>query len=115
MLSAQRERALSLVVDELEAELRRMELWEREPPSDAPLKSERPFCFDTLALSQWLQWMLIPRMREIFAGAGDLPAQSAIHPLAEDCFERLDDAGRLLKLIARFDRLIGDEAAAVTH
>jgi uncharacterized protein YqcC (DUF446 family) len=115
MLSAQRERALAHVVDELEAELRRMQLWEREPPSDKELASEQPFCFDTLALSQWLQWMLIPRMREIFAGCGELPAQSEIHPLAEDCFEHLNDASRLLKLIARFDRLIGDEAAAVTH
>ena len=115
MLSQQRERALAHVVDELEAELRRMQLWEQEPPSDAQLESVKPFCFDTLALSQWLQWMLIPRVREIISGSGELPTQSAIHPLAEDCFEHLDDAGRLLKLIARFDRLIVDEAAAVTH
>lgn len=114
-LSVQRERALERVVDELEAELRRMQLWEPDPPSDAQLASAQPFCFDTLALSQWLQWRLIPRMREIFAGTGHLPQHSAIHPLAEDCFEHVEDAAGLLNLIAQFDRLIGDEAAAVTH
>jgi uncharacterized protein YqcC (DUF446 family) len=111
----QRERALVKVVDDLEAELRRMRLWEREPPSEASLASTKPFCIDTLELSQWLQWLLIPRMRNIFAGYGDLPTRSAIYPLAEDCFEHLEDPTRLLMLIERFDRLIGGDAGALMH
>ena len=116
MQSSQRERALIAVVDALEAELRRMQLWEPEPPSDTQLASTQPFCFDTLALSQWLQWFLIPRMRHILAGEGSLPSRSAIRPYAEDCFEHLDDPSALLLLIERFDRLIrGGEAAAIAH
>jgi uncharacterized protein YqcC (DUF446 family) len=110
-----RERALIAVVDGLEAELRRMQLWELEPPSETQLASTQPFCFDTLAFSQWLQWLLIPRMRRIFAGEGDLPTQSAIWPYAEDCVEHLDDPRALLILIERFDRLIRGEAAAIPH
>jgi uncharacterized protein YqcC (DUF446 family) len=110
-----RERALIAVVDDLEAELRRMDLWELSPPSQQMLASTEPFCFDTLALSQWLQWLLIPRMRQIFAGDGSLPTRSAIHPLAEDCFGHLDDPSTLLMLIERFDRLIGGEARALAH
>jgi len=111
----QRERALIAVVDGLEAELRRVGLWEPEPPSEERLASEQPFCFDTLALSQWLQWLLIPRMRRILAGEGTLPTKSAIRPLAEDCFEHLDDPSALLTLIDRFDRLIDGEAGALAH
>ncbi len=111
----QLERALIQVVDDLEAELRRMRLWEHEPPSDALLSSTKPFCIDTLELSQWLQWLLIPRMRGIFAGFGDLPTQSAIYPLAEDCFEHLEDPSRLLMLIERFDRLIRRDTGALLH
>jgi uncharacterized protein YqcC (DUF446 family) len=111
----QRERALVEVVDDLEAELRRIRLWELEPPSEALLASTKPFCIDTLELSQWLQWLLIPRMRNIFAGYGDLPTQSAIYPLAEDCFEHLEDPSRLLMLIERFDRLIRGDAGALMH
>jgi uncharacterized protein YqcC (DUF446 family) len=114
-VTAARERALIAVVDGLEAELRRMRLWEPVPPSEELLASPQPFCVDTLALSQWLQWLLIPRMRKIFAGDGELPTASAIHPYAEDCFEHLDDPSNLLLLIERFDGLIRGEAAAVTH
>jgi len=115
MQSRQRERALIAVVDGLESELRRHRLWEREPPNAQLLASTQPFCADTLALSQWLQWRLIPRMRRILAGDGELPATSAIHPLAEDSFEHLDDPRTLLVLIERFDGLIRDEGAALTH
>jgi uncharacterized protein YqcC (DUF446 family) len=115
MQSTHRGRALIAVVDGLEAELRRMRLWEHEPPSDTQLSSTQPFCVDTLALSQWLQWLLIPRMRRILAGDGELPTKSAISPYAEDCFEHLEDPSALLVLIERFDRLIRDEASALVH
>lgn len=115
MQANERERALMAVVDGLEAELRRMQLWEPEPPSEQMLASAQPFCFDTLALSQWLQWLLIPRMRGILAGDGSLPTRSAIHPYAEDCFEHLDDSRTLLMLIERFDGLIRGEPVAITH
>ena len=76
------------------------------------LSSTQPFCFDTLALSQWLQWLLIPRMRRIFAGEGEPSDRGArFIRMAEDCFEHLDDPSTLLMLIERFDRLIRGEAA----
>jgi uncharacterized protein YqcC (DUF446 family) len=115
MQPSKRERALIAVVDGLEAELRRMQLWEPDPPSGELLASPQPFCADTLALQQWIQWLLIPRMRRIFAGDGEMPTSSAIHPYAEDVFEHLDDPHTLLLLIERFDGLIRDETAAVTH
>ena len=116
MQPKQRAHALTAVVDGLEAELRRQHLWEREPPSAQLLTSTQPFCVDTLALSQWLQWRLIPRMRRILAGDGELPTRSAIHPYAEDCFEHLEDPSALLLLIERFDGLIrNDTETATTH
>jgi uncharacterized protein YqcC (DUF446 family) len=111
----ERERALVAVVDALEAELRRLELWEVEPPSAARLASTQPFAVDTLAFSQWLQWLLIPRMRQIFAGEGTLPTRSAIHPYAEECVDHVADASRLLLLIERFDGLIRGEAGQIAH
>ena len=109
----QRERALIAVVDDLEAEMRRMQLWEHVPPSDQSLASTRPFCVDTLGFLQWVQWLLIPRMRRIFAGEESLPTRSAIYPYAEDCVAHLDDPRALLALIERFDRLIRGEGGAL--
>jgi len=108
----QRERALLAVVEGLEVELRRVQLWDQEPPSEAMLASSQPFCVDTLALSQWLQWLLIPRMRSALAGERAMPTSSAIYPLAEDCFGHLEDGCVLLALIERLDQLIRDDARA---
>jgi len=115
MQSNQRERALLAVVDGLEAELRRAQLWDPEPPSEDMLTSSQPFCIDTLALSQWLQWLLIPRMRSVLAGERPMPTRSAIYPLAEDCFEHLEDPCTLLALIERFDQLIREDVAVTVH
>jgi len=70
---------------------------------------------DTLTLSQWLQWLLIPRMRRILAGDGRLPTRSAISPYAAECFEHLEDGDALLVLIERLDGLIRHQAGAMTQ
>jgi uncharacterized protein YqcC (DUF446 family) len=111
----QRERDLRAVIDGLETELRRVQLWEPEPPSELLLESTQPFCVDTLTLSQWLQWLLIPRMRLILAGDGRLPTRSAISPYAAECFEYLEDGDALLVLIERLDGLIRHQAGAMTQ
>jgi uncharacterized protein YqcC (DUF446 family) len=113
----QRLAAISAVVDELEAVLKRMERWEERSPDAARLASTLPFSYDKLDFHQWLQWQLIPRMRRILEGNGDLPTRSAIHPYAEE-FLRPEDArsAELLFLIGHFDALItGDKAPASAH
>jgi uncharacterized protein YqcC (DUF446 family) len=54
-------------------------------------------------------------MRSVLAGECPMPTQSAIYPLAVDCFEHLEDPCALLTLIERFDQLIRDEIAATVH
>jgi uncharacterized protein YqcC (DUF446 family) len=115
MQPGRRERELSAVIDGLEKELRRVQLWELEPPSEHLLESSQPFCVDTLALSQWIQWLLIPRMRRILAGDGVLPTRSAISPYAADYFEHLDDGDALLALIERLDGLIRHQPGAMAQ
>jgi len=115
MQSKQRERALLAILDGLEAELRRVHLWDAKSPSRQSLTSRQPFCIDTLALSQWLQWLLIPRMRSVLAGECPMPTHSAIYPLAEDSFESLEDSRTLLALIECFDQLITEDMAATVH
>ena len=116
-VEAQRLAAITAVVDELEALLRRMELWEEESPDETQLASTLPFSFDTLDFPQWLQWQLIPRMRRILDGHGELPARSAIHPYAEECMLQQDAVtAELLFLIGHFDTLItGEGSPASVH
>lgn len=91
----------------LEAEMRRIGLWQGTAPPQEALKSAQPFCFDTLEFHQWLQWILIPKTREILEQDLPLPEVSDIAPLAEYRFEQLpQETGRMLELIREFDRLL---------
>jgi uncharacterized protein YqcC (DUF446 family) len=91
----------------IEAEMRQLGLWSDTAPSPAALASRTPFCYDTLPFTQWLQWVLLPRMQLILERQDRLPPSSDIWPLAEHEFKKLDiDTGELLRLVRRFDELI---------
>ncbi len=96
------------VVLAIEAEMRRIGLWESDAPSPQALASLQPFCYDTLRFDQWLQWIFLVRMRTLLEEGAALPTASDIAPLAEEFFADCEqETDRLLELIRRFDRLIG--------
>ena len=98
---------LADLILEIEAEMRRIQLWESERPSEEALSSLVPFCHDTLAFHQWLQWVFLPKMKAVVETEEDFPTSSEIAPLAEYSFERLpQDTSRLLELIRSFDDFI---------
>ena len=109
------DRELADIILSLEAELRRAGTWEGEPPPPDALRSNQPFCCDTLTFAQWLQWILIPRMKVILEEGLAWPAQSNILPMAEECLNVAPQhAPGLLALIKRFDALISDGRAALS-
>lgn len=89
---------------QLEAELRRLQLWEEQPPPAELLASTEPFCVDTLTLPQWLQFVFLPRMTELVGEARPLPDKCGIAPMAEEYFSGGDyTAGELIKLLVDID------------
>jgi uncharacterized protein YqcC (DUF446 family) len=78
------EARLAELLDDLQAELMRLELWETVAPAPAALASPLPFCADTLRFTQWLQWVFTPHTRAVLEGAARLPARSGIRPMAEE-------------------------------
>ena len=91
----------------IEAEMRKAGLWESDPPTREALASEQPFCYDTLEFSQWLQWVMVPRMAAILEQGLALPSESRILPMAEECLQGTpEQAAPLLVLLRRFDALI---------
>lgn len=105
---------LLLLVDHLlliEHELHVLGWWSVEPPSAEALSSQQPFCVDTLAFEEWLQWIFLPRMKHIIEQGQPLPAMSGILQMGEMVFVgRSEQAGGLLQLLGAFDRLIADSA-----
>lgn len=98
-----RTRLLELL-DQLQTELQRLDLWETAPPAPEAFQSQTPFFADTLAFTQWLQWVFIARFRAILEGHHPLPAQCDVAPLAKETLRDLDrPTDHLVSLLQRFD------------
>lgn len=103
---------LADLILEIEAEMRRIGLWESTPPPAEALQSLVPFCHDTLQFEQWLQWVFLPKMKGVIEGEEEHPSSSDISPLAEHRFLQLDlPTIQLLELMEQFDQLINQHAA----
>jgi uncharacterized protein YqcC (DUF446 family) len=84
-----------------------LELWQSSPPSAQALASTQPFCIDTLHFTEWLQWLLIPRLQEMIRQELPLPQSSQIQPMAEEVFKQMQaDTDALLALINRLDETL---------
>lgn len=99
--------AVAAKLDEIEAELKRMGAWQAEPPPPEVLAFRQPFAMDTMAFEQWLQFVLLPRAREIIARRETFPPHSAVAVHAVREFDGRDDTARLFDLLHEFDRLFG--------
>ncbi|MEH6648511.1 MAG: YqcC family protein [Motiliproteus sp.] len=95
-------------LDQIRVELIQLSLWQAAAPPAAALQSTEPFCIDTLDLSQWLQWILLPRMHALLDEGLPLPGNCNIHPIAEQNFNGFTlDCNRLLTAIRELDRTLG--------
>jgi len=90
----------------IECELRAQGWWQEEAPSAEALASPEPFCVDTLAFEQWLQWIFLPRMKVLLETGAALPSVSGIQAMAEMVYQQPGVARRLLELLGEFDRLL---------
>jgi len=104
------------VLLELEAEMRALDWWEQTKPSARMLASQQPFCVDQLDFKQWLQWIFLPRMKDIVETSQPLPARSGIYEYAEECLRHHGSrSAHLLALLKRFDELVTLEATIKRH
>jgi len=107
---------LADVLLEVEANLRISGKWDKKPPPMSKLSSAQPFCIDTLCFEQWLQWIFLPRMKQILEQQHPLPAQSGIYAYAQESLgKKQAGTSQLLRLIKRFDELIGIQQNANWH
>ena len=92
--------------DQIEQELRKLDAWQAESPPEAAFQSTRPFFGDTMSFYQWLQFVLIPRIRSIVAARGTFPGKSQVGSYAVRELDGQDEAADLITLLSRFDRFI---------
>ncbi len=73
-------------------------------PSAEALASTAPFCYDTMAFETWLQWVFVPRMRQVLQEGHTLNAPCSMAPLAAYSWqERAEETQEIQARLARFD------------
>jgi uncharacterized protein YqcC (DUF446 family) len=92
--------------DKIERELRRLNVWQTDPPQEAAFQSKRAFFGDTMSFYQWLQFVLIPRVRNVVAARGQFPPKSQIGAYAVRELDGCDEANELVTLLSAFDKFI---------
>jgi len=87
-------RALAATADEIEAEMKKLGWWERERPPAEAFEFELEYAADTMGLYQWMQWVLVPTLRE-----GRMPRERAIGLRASHELEGLPEGGGLMRVL----------------
>ncbi|WP_370280838.1 YqcC family protein [Pontibacterium sp.] len=95
---------VSTLLIAIHEEMHKQQLWGEQSPSAEALASTQPFCVDTLLFSEWIQWLMIPRLQMMIAQQMPLPQNSNMHAMAEEAFKTLDaDTAQLESLIQHLD------------
>lgn len=102
---------IDALLNAMQQEMDRIGMWENNAPPAEKLASEQPFCYDTLHVGQWLQWIFIPRMKAIIEHQSPLPLRCDIFPYAEESLAGYTvDTMTLLSLIKEIDAIITDDS-----
>ena len=96
------------ILSQLVVLLKEHKLWQSEPIEPAALQSTVPFCHDTMAFEQWLQFVFIPKMQHIIATKQPLPSNFAIAPMAELMLEQQPGGAEITTLLTKLDNSLAN-------
>ncbi len=88
----------------IEAEMQRIGFWQAEPLKSEQYQFNEAFGTDTMAFSQWLQFIFLPRVKDS-AASGNFPSESHVAAQAVREFDGVQEASHLVTLLSEFDAL----------
>jgi len=94
------------IANKIEAELKVLTRWDKVPLSKEKYKDMGTFGSNTMSFVQWLQFVLLPRIREIVKEESDFPAGSMLTAYAIREFQGDPDSGQLILLLYELDQLV---------
>lgn len=98
---------LQAYLTQLEVLLRQHQLWQEQPIDAQALNSTMPFCHDTMAFEQWLQFVFMEKMDALVTHKLPLPSNFAIAPMAELMFANKEGGAHVIKLLQELDSVFG--------
>jgi len=87
----------------IEAALREAGMWQEQPLPAEAYEFRQAFAMDTMAFSQWLQFIFLERIRSIIAERGNFPAKSQVAAQAVREFDGVIEASGLCSVLSEFD------------
>lgn len=97
-------RAITHKLAALEQMLKQLDLWQETEIEAQLLASTEPFCCDTLAFEQWLQFVFIPKMHHLILKR-QLPQTVGIAAMAEVLWDGQAQYQPLIRLLQEIDAL----------
>jgi uncharacterized protein YqcC (DUF446 family) len=76
----ERAKIAELLLD-LECVMRQRNFWSHTPPPVEGYQSQVPFAADYWSLEQWLQFVFIPKIKDLLDGDEPLPERCSIAPM----------------------------------
>jgi|GEM_PF-1792901 len=104
--------SLAELADRIETELRFLGRWSDEPLDPARLVEMGPFGMNTLAAEEWIQHVLLRRLRDLAERGEPLPKQSDLAAWATRQLDGDGDATKLITLLRSVDELATEHPVA---
>jgi uncharacterized protein YqcC (DUF446 family) len=93
------------MIGQIEQEMKAIGYWQAAPLPAEAYEFRSAFAMDTMAYSQWLQFVFIPRVRAIIENNGDFPSSSSVGTQAIREFDESPEAENLVRLLCEFDAI----------
>jgi uncharacterized protein YqcC (DUF446 family) len=98
--------------DELEKELKRLGRWMDKSLPDESFVDMGAFGSNTMTFEQWIQFVLIERIREIVTERSEIPQGSNLGVYGIRYFDGDSSADRLLQILNELDHLVNKPASS---
>lgn len=92
--------------NEIESELKHLGRWDQVPLSEEKFENIGAFGSNTMTFEQWLQFVLIERIKETVAEKGDFPDSSMVSTYGVRVFDADSEAAHLQSILCDLDDLI---------
>ncbi len=92
--------------DRIEAELKASGHWSATAPEEAAFESREAFFADTMPFHQWVQFVLVSRVRSIVETRGRFPGSSSVGAYAVRELDGSPEDATLVNLLCEFDAFI---------
>ncbi len=97
-----------IYLQQLAALLKKHQLWQVEPLNPDLLDSSVPFCHDTLAFEQWLQFVFIEKLQRLIDNKQPLPRNFAVAPMAQMTLTDKSGSEYIIALLTQLDSYLGE-------